>query len=159
MRTLPFVAILLGLAGLVPFLGSSYAALAMTGEGSRMGLLALAAYSAIILSFLGAVHWGIALQSGSAQTAHTQRLRFGLGVVPALVGWAGLLVVFVGLPKTGLSLMVAGFVATTIAEARAARLGLVPAAYMGLRWLLSVVVIVVLVSVCLVLALGGRVVL
>ena len=159
MRTLPFIAILLGLAGLLPFLAGSYAALAMADEGGRMGLLALSAYAAVILSFLGGVHWGLALQAGPAQTLHAQRTRFALGVVPSLVGWAGLLVVFLGLPKTGLLVMVAGFVATTIAEARATRLGLVPAAYMGLRWLLSVVVIVCLVSVCLVLALGGRVVL
>lgn len=159
MRTLPFLAVLLGLAGLIPFLGGSYAALAYADEGRRMGLLALAAYGAVILSFLGGVHWGIALQAGGAQTVHAQRSRYALGVLPSLIGWAGLLVVFLGLPKTGLLVLIAGFVATTVTEARGTKLGWVPAAYMGLRWLLSVIVVVCLVAVVLVLALGGRVVL
>ena len=80
-------------------------------------------------------------------------------MVPSLIGWVALLVTFVGLPKSGLLILVAGFVALTIAEARATRAGLLPTAYMGLRWVLSLVVIVCLVSVCLVLSLGGRIVL
>ena len=159
MRTLPLSAILLGAAGLLPFLGGSLAALGPDSEISRIAMLALAAYGAVILSFLGGVHWGLGLAAGSEQTVRAQRLRFGLGVVPSLIGWAALLVVFIGLIKTGLLILVAGFVATTIAEARATRIGLVPGAYMGLRWVLSIIVIVCLVSVCLVLTLGGKIVL
>ena len=159
MRTLPLVAILLGLAGLLPFLAGSYATLAYPDDTGRLALLALAAYGATILAFLGGVHWGVALQAGAGQTARVQRLRFGLSVLPCLLGWAALLVVFVGLPKTGLIVLVAGFVATTVTEARGARAGLVPAGYMGLRWVLSIIVVVCLVSVVLIQALGGRVVL
>ena len=152
-------AILLGVAGLIPFLAGSFGALSLDTEGTRISLLGLASYGAVILSFLGAVHWGLGLAAGTGQGRRVQRARFGLGVVPSLIGWAALLVTFVGLVKTGLLILVAGFVATTIAEARAARAGLVPVAYMGLRWVLSLVVIVCLVSVCLVLALNGRIVL
>ena len=158
MRTLPLVAILLGLAGLIPFLAGSYAALAYADEPGRRALLALAAYGAVILAFLGGVHWGIALQAGVGQPVRVQRLRFGLSVLPSLVGWFALLLVFTDLPKTGLVLLIAGFAATTVAEARATRAGLVPAGYMGLRWVLSIVVVVCLVSVCFVQALGGHVV-
>lgn len=158
MRTLPLIAILLGLAGLIPFVAGSYAALAYVDETGRLAFLGLATYGAAILSFLGGVHWGIALQAGAAQPVRVQRLRFALSVVPSLLGWAALLVVFLGLPKTGLAALAAGFVAVTVAEARATRARLLPTGYMGLRWVLSIIVVVCLVSVCFVQALGGRIV-
>ncbi len=156
MHGLPPFALLLGLAGLIPFVGGSLFALSADEDWRRIGLLALGSYGAVILAFLGGVHWGFGLDAADTQTSRVERARFGLGVVPSLIGWAGLLVTYVGLPKTGLLVIAAGFVATTIAEARAARTGLVPPGYMLLRWVLSVVVVVCLVSVCLVLALGGR---
>ena len=159
MRTLPLIAILLGVAGLIPFAAGGLAAVSLTGDAGRVALLALAAYGAVILAFLGGVHWGIGLEAGSTQTVAAQRARFGLGVLPSLAGWAGLLAAIAGLPKTGLTILAAGFVALTIAEARGARSGLVPTGYMALRWVLSVVVIVCLVSVILVLSLGGHVIL
>ena len=159
MRTVPPIAILLGAAGLIPFLLGSYGALALDGDAARISLLGLAAYGAVILAFLGGVHWGFGLEAGTTQTVGTQRARFGLGVLPSLIGWAGLLVTFAGLPKVGLLVLLAGFVAVTITEARGAQAGLVPNGYMLLRWILSVVVILCLVSVCLVLTLGGRIVL
>ena len=159
MRNVSFFAILLGAAGLLPFVGCSLIGLAAQDVYARIALLGLVAYGAVILSFLGGVHWGLALAAGDAQTVRTQRLRFGLGVVPSLIGWAALLVMGLGWPKTALLVLAAGFVATTIAEARGTRAGMVPPAYMAVRWVLSIVVIVLLVSVCLVLALGGRVVL
>ena len=160
MRTVPPIAILTGFAGLIPFVACALGALTFTNsDWAQKSLLALSAYSAVILAFLGGVHWGFGLEQGSTQSVAAQRARFGLGVVPSLIGWAGLLVTFVGLPKTGILVLAAGFVGTTIAEARGARAGLVPPGYMMLRWVLSVVVVVCLVSVSLVLSLGGRVVL
>ena len=158
MRNVPFIAILLGAAGLIPFLGCSFGALSQQGEWARLSLLGLSAYGAIILSFLGAVHWGIALTAQEAPPS-VQRARFALGVLPALIGWAGLMVTFVGLPKTGLVVLALGIAFTTVIEGRAARAGLVPPGYMLLRWVLSVIVTVCLVSVVMVLLLGGRVVL
>ena len=158
-RTMPPIAVVLGIAGLIPVVLCSLGALSLSGEGAARSLLALSAYSAVILAFLGGVHWGFGLDAAGAPPPAVQRARFGLGVVPSLIGWAGLLVTFVGLPKTGLLVLVAGFIGTTIAEARAAKQGWMPASYMGLRWVLSVVVVVCLVSVCLVLSFGGRVIL
>ncbi len=159
MRNLPLIAIVLGAAGLLPFVLCSLGALSLGNDGARMALLGLSAYGAVILSFLGGVHWGFGLEAGTAQTEAVRRSRFGLGVAPSLIGWAGLLVTFVGLPKTGLLILAAGFAATTVVESRWAKAGLVPAGYMMLRWVLSVVVVVCLLSVCVVLGLGGRVVL
>ncbi len=157
-RPLPPIAIILGLAGLLPFVLCSLGALSLASDGSTRSLLALVAYGATILAFLGGVHWGFALD-GVVASERVQRARFGLGVVPSLIGWAAMLVTFVGLPTTGLVVLTAGFVATTVVEAQAARRGLMPQRYMWLRWGLSLVVIVCLVSVILIRAFGGRVVL
>jgi len=158
-RPLPPLAIALGLAGLLPFLLCSLGALSLSSDGATRSLLALVAYGATILAFLGGVHWGFALDGSDTPSDRVQRARFGLGVVPSLIGWAALLVTFIGLPTTGLLVLTAGFIATTVVEAQAARRGLMPQRYMWLRWGLSIVVVVCLVSVCVIRAFGGRVLL
>ena len=157
MRSVPLLAVLLGLAGLTPFVALSLGAVAQPGDWADRSLVGLSAYAAVILAFLGGVHWGIGLEAGSGQTVAAQRARFGLGVLPSLIGWAGLLVTFIGLSLLGLGILVAGFIATTIVEARGANAGLVPRGYMALRWVLSVGVILCLVSVLIVTALGGHI--
>ncbi len=159
MRALPLFAVLLGIAGLVPFVACSLGALTFQGDWATRSLLALSAYGAVILAFLGGVHWGIGLEAGVTQAPRTQRARFGLGVLPSLIGWAGLLVTFVGLPIVGIGILTAGFIGLTVAEARATTAGLLQPAYMALRWVLSVVVILCLVSVMIVLSFGGHIVL
>ena len=158
-RPLPRLAILLGLAGLLPFVLCSLGALSLSSDASTRSLLALVAYGATILAFLGGVHWGFALDESGTASERAQRARFGLGVLPSLIGWTAMLVTFIGLPTTGLLVLTAGFVATTAVEGQAARRGLVPHHYMWLRWGLSAVVIVCLASVVLIRAFGGRVVL
>jgi hypothetical protein len=59
--------------------------------------------------------------------------RLGLGVVPALVAWVALLLP----PLPGLSLLALGILGTAAVETAAAARGLVPPAYLRLRWILS----------------------
>ena len=123
---------LLGYAGLIPF--AAAAALALLGPPPWRGLAltALAAYGAVILSFLGAVHWGLALR-GSEEEATVAWPRLALGVLPALIGWVALL-----LPaRPGLLLLAAGVMAVAAVETAATRRGLMPPSYLGLRWPLS----------------------
>jgi hypothetical protein len=85
-----------------------------------------------ILSFLGAVHWGFALRAPAGE-APAAWPRLGLGVAPALVAWIALL-----LPaRPGLVLLAAGVVAVAAVETAAAKRGLMPKSYLGLRWPLS----------------------
>ena len=122
----------LGYAGLLPF--AAAAALALLGPPPWRGLAlaALAAYGAVILSFLGAVHWGLALRA-SLEEAAAAWPRLALGVLPALVGWVALL-----LPvRPGLLLLAAALVAVAAVETAATRRGLMPPGYLGLRWPLS----------------------
>jgi len=79
---------LLGYGGVLPFLAGLIVVVA-AGDGpvrdwaSRLTL----AYGAVILSFLGAVHWGRLLERGTLQDAPTVAFW---SVLPAVVGWATL---------------------------------------------------------------------
>ncbi|MGI4793042.1 MAG: DUF3429 domain-containing protein [Janthinobacterium lividum] len=157
-RKLPSIALLLGIGGLIPFVVCSLGALANPPPNDELSLMALVAYGAVILAFLGGVHWGFGLEGSGTTTTSVQRARFGLGVLPSLLGWVALLLVFLGYGRVALGLLVLGFFLTTMVEARASRAGHMPRGYMGLRWVLSSVVVVCLVTVLLVLLLHGRIV-
>ena len=66
--------------GLLPFAGAALAALSVAGWQAD-ALIWLRAYGAVILAFLGAVHWGLALAAGESPF---NRQRLVGGVVPAL---------------------------------------------------------------------------
>lgn len=154
----PPLAILLGLGGLVPFVAGSLGALMLGSNGALRSLQALIAYGAVILAFLGGVHWGFALTGGAGQTSQTLRARLGLGVLPSLIGWAALLVASTGLPDVGLAILLAGFIATSIVEAQASRAGLMPAGYMGLRWALTAGAVLCLGCVLIARLLGAKII-
>ena len=86
-RTIPPAPLLLGLAGLLPFWGLAIGLLFTPVAGwtaSQLGF-ALAAYGAVIVSFLGGIRWGLATAARDA--AATQ---YGLAVLPSLLAWAAL---------------------------------------------------------------------
>ncbi len=57
-RPAPPVALLLGYSGLIPFVGLTAAAF-VTADGSAWPTAWFALYSAVILSFLGGIRWGV----------------------------------------------------------------------------------------------------
>ncbi|WP_018260485.1 DUF3429 domain-containing protein [Methylobacterium sp. WSM2598] len=80
----PAGALVLGAAGLIPFLG--LALLLLLGRGEVAGLAvrpALAAYAAVIASFLGGIRWGAASRGG-------RQADYVVAVVPSLLAWAAL---------------------------------------------------------------------
>jgi hypothetical protein len=124
---------LLGLSGLLPFAGAALAFFAAPDSWQGFAEGALIAYGAVILSFLGAVHWGLALRAPVAE-AGAGPARLTLGVLPALIGWLSLL-----LPDVfALPLLALGILGTAGLEQWAAGRGLVPGEYMMLRWVLSI---------------------
>lgn len=129
---LPRFAIVLGVAGLLPFLATLVVAWVAPAGLRALALGGLVAYGAVILSFLGAVHWGFAI-CAPIEDAGAARARYGLGVVPALIGWVALL-----LPAwAGLWLLALALPAVAAVESWAALRGLVPPGYLALRWGLS----------------------
>ena len=140
--SLPRSAAWLGFGGLLPFIG-----LALTAFVDRHhGIVwadALVAYGAVILSFVGALHWGFAM----ALPAMPQALRrncFVWSVVPALIAWPAVMLE----PSLGAPLLMAGFVAHVWQDHRLAGRIALPAWYLPLRRQLSIVA-------CVCLALGA----
>ncbi len=156
-RKLPSIAMLLGIGGLIPFIVCGLGALANPPPNDALALLALIAYGAVILGFLGGVHWGFGLEQAGVAPSDVQRARFGLGVLPSLLGWVALLLAILSYTRVGLALLVVGLITTTMIEARASRHGYMPKGYMGLRWVLSAIVVICLVTVWTVLMLHGRI--
>jgi hypothetical protein len=140
-RRMPRAALWLGIAGLVPFLASTVLLLLERyWEGSpihapfaRLVLI----YGAIVLSFLGAVRWGIALRLPDMPG---RAALFAGGVLPALAGFTALL-----LPGlAGFWLLVAGFLFVWWMDRRAVARGLMPDWYGRLRAPLTAVALVCL---------------
>jgi hypothetical protein len=115
----------LGYAGLLPFAACALAVALLGEEPREFAARALVAYGAVILSFLGAVHWGLLL----ARPAPDTRRRLAVGVLPSLAGWAALLLS----PRHGLALLVVAFGAFWLYEHRALGTSLLPDGYLRLR--------------------------
>jgi hypothetical protein len=84
-RAAPPAALILGAAGLIPFLGLS--ALVILGQ-APFGIAPrplLAGYGAVIASFLGGLRWGAAAASPEGRGAD-----YAVAVVPSLIAWAAL---------------------------------------------------------------------
>ena len=131
----PAPAVVLGLAGVIPFaagaLGSFWA-----GAIGAFATKALLAYGAVILSFLGGIHWGLAIGQGDPSYR-----RLGVGVAPSLVGWVALLL---GGGAAGLLLLAAAFVAVLGLDVQLTRDGMAPAWFPRLRTALTAAVVVCL---------------
>jgi len=139
--TIPRAPVVLGFAGLIPFLwGGLTVLLPDLGEwGARAlgprfaGPYVMLFYGAVILSFMSGVLWGFATRlEGARATA-----GYALSVLPAL--WA-FLMTGGGAASAGLSL-IAGFTAILALDWYFWRLGAAPGWWMQLRIMLSAVVL------------------
>ena len=150
----PFtIAVLISLAGLVPFLVLGATVLLSPIE-AKTAIEVLISYGAVILSFTGAVHWGFALRD----TAHpvngeplppavlgAERQLLIFGTIPAIIGWVALaLMLHFHATSLALFVLLAGFFITIVAETIGRGRGVVAGNYLFLRWAVSVVVLVVL---------------
>jgi len=137
----PSPAAWLGGLGAVPFVALALALVVPSiAAAPRAGLApALVAYGAVILSFLGAVHWGLAIAPAPTvgSPGPALLLRLGGSVLPSLAGWGALL-----LPTVpGLVALAGAFAAMLVIDRRAAQIGAAPAWYPKLRLPLSLVAI------------------
>ncbi|MFN3544398.1 MAG: DUF3429 domain-containing protein [Thiobacillus sp.] len=131
--SLPRAVAWLGYGGLLPFLGAAVLAVV---DPAHAGLWrnALIAYGAVILSFVGGLHWGFAMTLAGLSNLAKQRC-FVWSVVPALVAWPALL-----LPSAwGGALLIAGFVAHYAQDVRLSRRADLPQWYLPLRLRLTTV--------------------
>ena len=127
----------LGYGGLLPFVTL---AAAVWFDSSRSILWgdALLVYGAVILSFVGALHWGFAMsQSDMSEQQRTH--CFVWSVVPALVAWIALLVKYAISPKHACLLLVAGFLIHFWQDKRLVKSVSMPIWYLPLRLRLTFV--------------------
>ena len=131
-RPLPQGLTALGYAGLLPFVACVLAIALLEGEARTFAVRALVAYGAVILSFLGAVHWGLLLRQPFAAAP----ARLAISVLPSLAGWVALL-----LPdRYALALLVVSFGGFWLYEHRAVGPTFLPQGYLDLRRQLSLAV-------------------
>ena len=124
----------LGYGGLLPFVLLISAVYFLPQHRVFLGQ-ALCAYGAVILSFVGALHWGFAMTLQGLSTK--QRLEsYVWSVVPALLAWPALVVESAAL---GSGLLALGFVANYWRDVCLARATRLPGWYLPLRLRLTTV--------------------
>ena len=138
---IPRPALLLGLAGLIPFLWSAATHLspdlsAWAGQwlppmflGAYVGLT----YGTVILSFMSGVLWGFATKAEGAEAG----AAYALSVIPAL--WVFFTVTDAS--PTSTIFLAAGFVGLLLLDAMYSAWGLAPRWWLRLRVMLTVVVL------------------
>lgn len=134
MAGVPRAAALLGAAGALPFLGTAVAVWLLDSPNTFYALEVQRTYAACILSFLGAVHWGLAM---AAAPGSPGAARLVASVMPCLIAWFALLLV----PWLGLSLLILAFAGLYFYDLRGAAAGLTPDWYPNLRRPLTVAVV------------------
>jgi uncharacterized membrane protein YidH (DUF202 family) len=125
------IARLLGYAGLAPFVTFSlgcWVPLPFVTDA----LSVLIAYAAIILSFMGAIHWGIAMSTADKGGSY----HLIISVIPALVAWVALI-----MPAAmGLATLILGFIALYLYDVAVEEPQGLPGWYIPMRRNLTIVV-------------------
>jgi len=133
---LPRPALVLGVLGVAPFAALSFA-LALGGPPAPIPIkAALSTYGAVILSFMGGAQWGLAV-AGASENPSTLWRRYGISVVPALIGWSALLAP----ARLGLGLLGAAFAILAAYDLWCVERGEAPGWYGRLRLGLSAAVV------------------
>ena len=125
----------LGYAGLIPFIVfsiGSWFQLPIISDSTYI----LTAYAAIILSFMGAIHWGVAMSNTEEQNGQ----YLIASVIPGLSAWIALLIPH----RYAITLLMIGFIALIIYDWSVEKPQRLPAWYMPMRIRLTIVVIMCL---------------
>jgi hypothetical protein len=137
---LPRTVAWLGYGGLIPFIVLAPASLLDHHHGIAWSD-ALYAYGAIILSFVGALHWGLAMSLPGLSEGQ-RSAWFMWSVVPALIAWLAVLFS----PIIAAPLLVVGFIAHYLQDRRLAGQAALPPWYLPLRLRLTCVAVVSLIA-------------
>ncbi len=87
---LPKMAFYLGYAGLLPFVGLAIASVAGVKVQTYFDVTTefwLAIYAAVIISFLGAIHWGVVIAIADKLDPNENNTLLFYSVIPSLLAW------------------------------------------------------------------------
>ncbi|ETS80938.1 hypothetical protein PFICI_08467 [Pestalotiopsis fici W106-1] len=170
LSTVPKESYVLGLAGTIPYLATSCSnlylswalntdwptssnflnSILMNHENARYWLSVIEplqmGYGAVIISFLGAIHWGLEYAEKKPSYPRTQ-FRYGLGVLASVVAWPTLFMPW----QFAMTSQFAAFVGLYFADSRATVRGWAPYWYGTYRFVLTAIV-----GVAIMLSLIGR---
>ena len=135
----PVPARALGLGGVLPFAGCAAVFWMLFDTAPFWAWKAFEAqlfYGVVILSFLGAVHWGSVL--AEREEAEQVWFRLGWSVTPALLAWLAALMN----PVPAVLTLIVGMAAAYFMDLRARDQGWLPDWYLALRKVLTLLVIV-----------------
>ena len=135
------IAWFLAFAGAIPFLVATGALYVSDASSVRVpAITALVTYSAVILSFLAGIEWGIAIRDESG-TESTRVIALGLSAVSSLAAWA---LLWLPSPTWQVGSALALFVAAWGGDQWMASRGLLPTWFVDLRTAVSTLVAVIL---------------
>ncbi|ROT38315.1 hypothetical protein SODALDRAFT_186432 [Sodiomyces alkalinus F11] len=159
MNDVPKAPYALGLTGTLPYLATSIGTvylswnlnttwptgsvlldhIHMNHEAARQWLALLEpiqlSYGAMLISFLGAVHWGMEIVTKTSSPSRT-KFRYGMGVLAPIVAWPTLLMPV----EAALTTQFVAFTALYGADTRATTRGWAPAWYGRYRFILTAIV-------------------
>ncbi len=127
----------LGYAGLIPFVVLSAAIWLAPADYQVLLNQALLLYASLILAFMGAVHWGLAM----LRTDNNYQPQLGISVIPALLAWFALF-----LPEIlNYSVLIIAFALLCLFDTQMTKTGRAPSWYPQLRSPLTTVVVACLI--------------
>ena len=138
---MPPEARILGAGGVIPLLAGIVMAFAAPEPFGFPLVRTILIYAAMILSFLGGIHWGFASAALARDAVELNAPRIlGLSVLPALAGWVALFLS----NALAAPLLAASFASVLLLDRATDRLGYVPRWWMRLRMRLTAAVVVLL---------------
>ena len=131
----PALAVGLAFASLMPFVTGALG-LWVTPEAWREWVMQeFLAFAAVMLAFMGAIHWGLAMRA--EEGSERAPMQLGLSVIPPLLGWFAL-----SLPiNFAIPVFFFAFATLYVADIWAVKQGLAPAWYTSLRRPVSLAII------------------
>ncbi|MFT5417158.1 MAG: hypothetical protein ACI915_003494 [Gammaproteobacteria bacterium] len=133
---------LLALAGTIPFVAGTAGLWVLPRNYAMELIYPLVAYGSVILAFMGAVHWGLAIALENAGDSHRATRQFWLSVSSPLVAWLALMLE----REIAMIVLAFAFAGVYAIDWDAVKRGFAPSWYQRLRLPISVFVIALLLA-------------
>ena len=141
LQNVPLLPLLLGIAGTIPFIFLSLSIWIFTYELKLLALYNLINYSVVILSFIGAIHWGATMVRND-----NNYKSYLISILPALLSWFLIMGFIVSYMIIFIILMVL-FLGMFFIDVKAVKEKIIPQWYLSLRKIITVIVFLSLGSV------------